>query len=656
MELGWEAAKRLIMKIELKNIKITNFKGIKNLEVYFLDQTTIEGENATFKSTVLDAVLWLLFGKNADDKKDFEIKPLDKFNNPLPKLENSVEGELFIDGQKSILKRIQREKWVKPHGESEYTFTGNETVYEINGVPKKQKEYNDFINDLVQENLFKLITSTTYFNNLHWEKRREMLIGLAGTIKDQDVVDKMSNVEQGDIILSILNEGKSMNDAKKEINAGIKRIKDELKLIPSRIDEAQRDKPEKADFDRLKKNLKTKEAELDKIEKQLQDKSEAVKSFYEDKAAKQAEIGLLNQELILLEAEHGEEYKIKTHEIEALIKQTNYEISSVGIIDISPIENEILIINNSNEGLRSVWHEVNNTKFEFDESKSICPTCKQGLPNANKIKAELEENFNLNTIKSLNSLKTEGEENNAKIRGLEHKIRAYKIENQVNFKKIEDLSKEKSKLQNKLDSLVAKPLNSQEYNDLKAQISAKETEINTMIGVDNPIELQGQKADLKAEIDQLNIKLMDADRIDAIEKRVEELSLDEKTKAQAIADLEKTEFAIQSFVKIKMEYIENKVNSMFEMVKFKMFETQINGGQKEVCETLVNGVPFNSDLNTGHKVLAGLDIIKTFSKHYDMYAPVFVDNAESVTEPFPAMDSQMVFLYAKKGVKKLVIS
>jgi len=644
------------MKIELKNIKITNFKGIKNLMVDFLDQTTIEGENATFKSTVLDAVLWLLFGKNANDKKDFEIKPLDEFNNPLPKLENSVEGELFINDKKSILKRTQREKWVKTRGESESTFTGNETVYEINMVPKKQGEYTEFINDLIQEDLFKLITSTTYFNNLHWEKRREMLINLAGTIEDQDVVEKMSNIEQGDIILAILNEGKSMNDAKKEINAKIKRIKDELKLIPSRIDEAQRDKPEMEDFEALKKELEAKEAELIKIDKQLQDKSESVKAFYEDKAEKQTELGQLKEELAWIEIEHNGDFVNEQNRIQMLIKEKDLELLSCAFADITSYEKEILKIEGANESLRKQWHDKNNSKFEFDESKSVCPTCKQGLPNANEIKAELEENFNLDKIRTLNLLRNAGEENNIKIKEIEAKIEGLNKENDIIVKKLEALGTEIAKLKKQLESLVIKPLDSKEYNELKAKISAKETEISTMLPIDNPIELQGQKADLKAEIDQLNIKLMDADRINAIGKRVQELSEDEKTKSQAIATLEKTEFAIMNFVKIKMEYIESKVNSMFEICKFKMFEIQINGGQKEVCETLVNGVPFNSDLNTGHKVLAGLDIIKTFSNYYNTYAPIFVDNSESVTEPFPKMDSQMVFLYAKKGVKQLKIS
>ncbi|MGI8600291.1 MAG: ATP-binding protein, partial [Chitinophagaceae bacterium] len=180
------------MNIILRKLQLTNFKGIKNLSCEFSHETFIYGENATGKTTVMDAFLWLLFGKDSTDRKDFEVKTLDKAGNVIEKTDHEVYALLDVDGRDIELKRVLREKWQKKRGSVEAEFTGNETLYFWNDVPCQQKEFQAKINNLVDESIFKLLTSPLYFNSLPWQNRRDVLIGIAGDVTDAEVLDAMA--------------------------------------------------------------------------------------------------------------------------------------------------------------------------------------------------------------------------------------------------------------------------------------------------------------------------------------------------------------------------------------------------------------------------------------------------------------------------------
>ena len=124
--------------------------------------------------------------------------------------------------------------------------------------------------------------------------------------------------------------------------------------------------------------------------------------------------------------------------------------------------------------------------------------------------------------------------------------------------------------------------------------------------------------------------------------------------AQEIANIEKTQYTIENFIKLKVDTIENRINEKFSLVKFKLFEDQINGGQVETCEALVNGVPFSS-LNTASKINAGIDIINTLCEFYNVSAPIFIDNRESVVKLLDS-NSQIINLIVSESDKKLRIS
>lgn len=111
---------------------------------------------------------------------------------------------------------------------------------------------------------------------------------------------------------------------------------------------------------------------------------------------------------------------------------------------------------------------------------------------------------------------------------------------------------------------------------------------------------------------------------------------------------------LDEFIKAKIRVLESKINSLFSSVTFKLFDIQINGGINEVCEPLVNGVPF-SDANNAAKINAGLDIINTLSKYYETLCFVILDNRESVTEIIDTK-MQVINLFVDGDAKELTLN
>lgn len=173
--------------IIIKSLALINFKGIKSLNIDFGKETNIHGANGTGKTSIFDAFIWLFFGKDSTDRTNFEIKTLDSQNNVIPQIDHEVSAVIEVDGEEVTVKRTFREKWVKKRGALESEFGGNETLYFWNDVPMTLRDYTNKISSIVEESVFKLITSPTAFNSLKWQDQRQVLIDISGRVTDEDV-------------------------------------------------------------------------------------------------------------------------------------------------------------------------------------------------------------------------------------------------------------------------------------------------------------------------------------------------------------------------------------------------------------------------------------------------------------------------------------
>ena len=108
---------------------------------------------------------------------------------------------------------------------------------------------------------------------------------------------------------------------------------------------------------------------------------------------------------------------------------------------------------------------------------------------------------------------------------------------------------------------------------------------------------------------------------------------------------------MEEYTRYKTRVVEEGVNAMFRIAKFRLFREQANGGIEERCDVTVDGVPYGS-LNNGMKINVGIDIINALSRHNGVTVPLFVDNAESVTN-LERADAQVIRLVVSADDKKL---
>lgn len=666
--------------IILKQLNLINFKGIRSLSLNLDESTSVFGANGTGKTTVFDAFTWLLFGKDSTDRKDFEIKTLDENNLAIPKIEHEVNAIIIVDGEEISIKRILKEKWVKQRGALEAEFTGNETLYYWNDVPLSQKEFQNKVSQILDENIFKLITSPTAFNSLKWQDRRNVLIQIAGNVSDEDLA--AGNSDYLKLVSQLSN--KSLDEYKKQIAATIKKAKDDIKSIPTRIDEVERSKPETVNEGLIRKEITIREERIASIDNQLQDKAAAYEEVTRRKIQNQENIFQIKSKINALEFDVREkiklEQKTESSQSDILRKQitdleadlraeeakrdTTYSKAEKLKIQISSLEQ---LISNG----RRHWAEVNERELVFNDAEFSCPTCKREFE-AGDIevkKAEMKDNFITEKRTKLNRISENGKANAQEKNNLEKELQeaessldasttsvidiSKRIENLRAKLLIENNDQKKTERQDPQEILQVSLSKNSDYQELKKQLQELES-ITFELPENNAQELKDEKAKLNAEITQLKANLQINDQIKVAEKRISEL-LDEESKlAQEIANIEKEQYTIDNFIKLKIDTIEGKINEKFSFVKFKLFDTQINGAQVETCEALINGVPF-SDANTASKINAGVDIINTLCEFYKVSAPIFLDNRESVSEIIPT-NSQVINLIVSPSDKKLRIA
>lgn len=651
-------------KIKLLSMRIQNFKGCKDKTIDFGDKTRISGANATGKTTIFDAFTWLLFNQDSLGSADFDIRPLNKDGTMVDDVEISVEASLLIDGEERAIKKTQKQKWVKRRNE----FQGNENKYEIDGVPiDTQKEYKDFVAGIVDEEVFILVTNPSAFNLLPWKKQREILLKFVDNFSDVQIAEAFAD-KYSRLIPELKNFGteailKKYNKIKSELNK-------QMVEIPARIDEASK-RLVIADVGALEVEKAAKKVALQKVEDEISGGAGKLEEINK----KREEI--LNLKFHISEIQNEENQKLfdKSKIVRDNLNARDRELSNVKR-EIGNLSDEIKTVHNKYEAqgrekdrLLVEWRSEKAKTFpEFvpldplPKSATVCPTCGRELAEDVKKKilddyessVELHQNkysedkakFEEARAKKLEQIEKDGKEAAAsrdKLKANEAELR--KKMDELNIQ-LADTQKKYDIAKAELDKFPTKADISEnaEYKATNEKISALEKEIEEMSAESTgKTELEAKKAVLKDEIAEIAGKIVAADN-SKVKERIAELEAEQKEVGQKIAEQEQMIDLVEDFIRAKMNMISEKINEMFKIVSFKLFDVQINGGIKETCECTVNGVPLSS-LNNGHRIVAGLDIIHSLSNLYEVSCPIFVDNAESINDfNVPKMDAQMVYL------------
>ena len=649
-------------RITLQYIAMTNFRGEKQRTTFFNDGiTNICGDNGLGKSRHFDAFMWLLFGKDTNDRKDYNIRTIvDK--EPLHHVECSVEAVFTIDGETVTLKRSFVEKWVKPRGQVEEVFKGNETETYWNDVPVTVTEYQRRINEIIKDSVFKMVTNPLFFANMKWQDQREQLFQLAGAITDAEIGAKKPE------FAALLDKitGKSLADFKREISARKKRLKEDLEQIQPRIDQTHKLMPEISDFEALEKEIANYEFQITNYEKAIADKSEATKQQSEAKQAKQLEIGELKQKQqeVLFDAQtkaNEDTYKesAKRREIENGIKVAESEIETLKNAIERNLKNVKILQNNyeqrlkQTKELRNQWSEENSKEYE---NNGVCCTCGQPLPE--NMKEDARKLFYDEKAKKLSEISEQGKEFANSVKFQEEEVNKLVSNDRDLQAKLKEQVQTLESLQTKLaetppaDSKIIIGDNIPEYRTLGDIIKGLESTLENETETVDTRDLQAKKSEISVKLSDAKLKLNNRDLIVKYNEEIANLEQQGKNIAQQIADIEREEYTIQSFTKTKIEECEKRINGLFSYVTFKLFDYTIGGDEYECCVPLIADIPFDT-ANTASKVNAGLDIINALVKFYGVSAPIFIDGRESVNSIIET-DSQIINLVVTKD-KELVI-
>lgn len=636
------------MIIKINKIHIQNFKGISDLTINFDGQNTnIFGDNATGKTTILDSFLWVLFDKNSQNLSNFSVKPLNDDGSEKHNLEYKVEVVLDIDGNEKTFTRIMRENWTRKRGSTEEVFNGHTNDYFINGVPKTQKDFKKEIEELVDEEVFKMLTNLYYFNqNMNWKERREAILKLSGEIDHNEVIKQNPSLSA---LSQILAKNK-VEDVLKIAITNKQQVNKHLKEIPSRIEELKNiryDELQNASEEELKQKLDDKNEYLEKLI--------ALQSQNDTKTAElelDRKILELENELIKLRTFKSEKQETLEHLIEEG-KKLNSDLKTKQF-DIKLLENKL---KNAREALEANKSRREELYKEYDEvnaqtfTEDACSYCGQALP-VEKLN-ELNEQFNLKRAEKLDEIISIGKKVSEKIEELEKEIVSIGEKILVEKQSLESINDLITTKRNEYTEV----LKQEEVNPNQAKINEIESQIE---------ELRKQKLELvrnssnaytkdiestKVNIAELNKKLAMFNLKFQNDKRIQELETELRKLTREYEENENLQIMCEQFMSARSSLIEDKVNNHFELVRFKLFETQINGGISETCVATVNGVPY-PDLNHAMQINAGLDIIQGLQEVYNIKAPIFIDNAESITK-IRDIDTQIIKLIVSEKDKKL---
>ncbi|HAA4684269.1 TPA_asm: hypothetical protein GEU05_14085 [Listeria monocytogenes] len=639
--------------IKLLKLQLENFKGIKELEIDFQDNTSIYGANASGKTTILDAFTWLLFDKDSTNKKDFAIKTLDMEGKVIHKLNHVVTAVIDVDGEQVELSKKYMEKWTKSRGKLEQELTSHTTEYYIDEIKKKANGYKSFISELLDEELFKLITNPLYFNEqFDWKKRRAMLIKIAGDVTDAEVTSADDSLKD----LSIFLGKHSIEDKLIQINEQRKNLRKRLELIPELVNEAT-----KAKQDVTGLNPSDIKGELSVIEEQIQ--------FIEQEKNVLKNGGIqteLNKQKANIELELTKIKANEQKETQELLMSKKEEIFEERneLIDVNNRIGESTFLIQRKQGeiatkqqeltkLGKEWDVLQVEKF--DEHRKKCPTCNQDFP-AEHLSSMIEK-FNQEKAEKIKENEAAGksskaviEETEGDIAELSFDIKANELELNNIESKLEILEQEKTALEHQLEQAE----NSTTYIEKQSELEMIEEKLRDEKGssITAVAEIQIKIDKLNAEASDLKADLAKFDSNQKQENRIQELEEEAAEKGAKYDELEMGLYLIERFNKAKCNLLEDKINSKFKYVSFKLFKTQINGGIDECCETIYNGVPYNSGLNNAARINGGLDIINALTEHVQVLAPIFVDNRESVTELIDT-ESQLVSLIVSESDENL---
>ena len=634
--------------MKLQRLTLNNFKGLSYVFEPRGLSANIYGQNKSGKTTLADAYSWLMTDKDTLQRSRFEIKTLHEDGSVEHDQEHSVEGLFFCaSGNIITFKKVYREERTQKRGRGIPLLTGHSTAYSFNGSQVTREEYHQKIEMTAAGEIWRQLTSPLYFSaELRWEQRRDVLIAICGDISDQEVIENYPELDRYPQILAGFPKEKIKRELKDTITQAekdLKKVRISLKEAEKRIEVEVSDKQfeeVRNIYDILENNIKTSaekiygltqsnaliskkkelaEAEKDEIvwrshQRQLQDEILMEKEKEQAEILKAAKEGKKGLREIALEIRNKQDL-IKSLETDREILRQNFYVFA----DRTNKKNQLCPECGqtvTREFLQQKWQlfrsEINNKGKEISETISVLS---KEIVEMSKQQEDMNE---ANALKIADYTSMEAE-----------------------ISRIKQVSSPVSPKHNEKISNIQREINEIEAGQPQEQIETLNSEID------------------KAKAEQeLARKIMEAWGNNLkTRKRIEEILEEQNATALRYENACQDEMLIEKFGRAKMAILQPRFRSKFKTVDFKLIHEPISGETQDVCEVIVGGVPFSTNLNHGDCILAGIEIIAVLSDFYGLSLPLWIDNAEALTQPIPNTEGQQVFcLDAQKDVEGLVIT
>ena len=637
-------------EIKLISLELTNFKCHSYLKLDFQGRNaSLMGDNATGKTSVYDSLMWLLFSKDSkgNGEKNIEIKPIDergevKDHNAI----TEVEAVLTVNGEEITLRRTYQEVWTTKRGNSEATFDGNTSEYFVNGVPCKKFVFTEKVNELVDEETFRLLTNISYFpSEMSWQERREVLFRVAGVMNDEQIMA----TDERFLPLSESLGKLSVDDYKKKLLSDKRGFSTTKNEIPARISECQKtiEDVEGLDFDGACAEVERLTAQCESLEAErlaIEHNSAAERKRVEIKEA-QLELGAIENENRAFRANQNMG-AVDVQMMKQDLSRLQVQLKDKGV-RLALSENNLGSYDRDIAASREHWIATNGESF----TGGSCPTCGQALP-ATQLKAatdafEAQKSKRLREIEqTANARKEAKAQVEARIAELKEEIG--QLEEDIKRKQAEIIAAETAIIEpvDMADYQARKTAATEKINALSGELADIMTDSNAAISA-LAVQISEVRGRISGQRDIISKKSL----LEYSRRRIEELQEDARNSAACLEAVEKMLFLIEEYTRYKTQFVEDSINGLFRIARFRLFREQANGGIEDRCDVVFEGVPY-INVNNGAKINVGIDIINTLSRAYGVTVPLFVDNAESVTK-LEAAECQIIRLVVSENDKKL---
>ena len=646
-------------KIIFKSLSLLNFKGIRNLHVSFGENlTVISGRNAAGKTSIADAIMWVLFDVGYDGNK-LEPKTFDKNHEIIKEIPHEAELTLLVDGDQIVLKRSLSDAWKGDKCTNTYK-------YYVDGDVTTAGDFKKVVESICPDSVFRLISSATNFCSLPWQKQRELLESLADQYTSQDITQ---GDERFDFVVEELKK-KTIADLIHHIKYKRKEVQKQLDAVPVRLAELNKSLPEAQDWEALsteKSNLNDKLVEL-------ANKMQAIRIGGADKVRydgilKKIEFSEkrkrnMEQGAMILATEQATKHQSDVITANIAVKKAQSLVDDLKATMRGYTESEIHAKDKKEECERKVvdinnrLDELSKSRWSWNAEDGICPHCGQPLPaeDVERIKKESKDRFN--ERKSNASKKIQEEFNgiqqeytdaknilekldNDRMVTTNQLVKANKTLKEAEFKKLEvDAEKPKT-----YEQILAEKEEYQqvvkEIADLQAELdepSASSDENTEML-----VGLEKEREPIGIRYNEVLELLATKETYDRISELIEKAKQDKESYQNQLDELDEQLDLANEYNKKSCHLLEENVNGHFSYVKWSMFTQDLDGNMKPYCECYHDGVPY-SRLNGAAKVNAGIDIANTFSRFYQVSAPMVLDECESVNDPIYSGDQQQIRL------------